>query len=91
MKSKKNLPNKLTEEEDKIVHAIIISHMQNMVEELNTVNKKNKFTGFEKVASNVLYGVAVAIQEGYKVEIKLDISEDNTGKVFFDGTPINLN
>ena len=87
----KKKPNKLTTEEDKMVHAIIISHMQNMVEELNTVNNKNKFTGFEKVASSVLYGTAIAIQDGYKVEIKLDVSEDDTGEIFFDGTAINLN
>lgn len=87
----KKKPNKLTPEEDKKVHAIIVTHMENMVEELNTVNDKNKFSGFEKVASTVLYGTAIAIQDGYKVEIKLDVSDDDTGKVFFDGTPINLN
>ena len=91
MKNKKTPLNKLTEEEEKEISVIINTHMNNMIEELNTVNKKNKFTGFEKVGEAVLFGVAIAIQEGYKVEIKLDISLEDEQQIFFDGNPINLN
>lgn len=91
---KKKVPNKLTDEENKSIYSIIESHMNNMVEELNNVNSKNSFTGFEQIGQLVLFGAATALQDGYNVTIKLDIipeEEDGKKMLFFDGIPINLN
>lgn len=91
--------NKLTVKEEKKLSEIISTHMKNMVTELNTINAKNTFTGFEDIGKLVLFGAAIALQDGYKVDIKLDIFKDddddddnNEGKeLYFDGEPINLN
>ena len=89
---KKNLPNKLTDEEHKLINIIISHHMDNMVKELNTVNTKNTFTGFENVGELVLSGISIALQDGHKISIKLDIFPDEEETNFyFNGVPINLN